>query len=98
MLEPLSVASVCAWLAFNNMGEAAENGGVAAIFGALLASSFVVAVAALAAGLAWDGPWRELPTSVSWPVLQVRGARCWAGHGSGERRRLLPSAASRSCV
>ena len=69
--EPLSIAIVCAWLAWGSLEEAEEEVDMAITFGALLGGSFVVAAAALTAGLAWGGAWRELPTSVSWPVMQA---------------------------
>ena len=72
VLEPLSVAAVCAWLAYGAGWElAADHATEAAIFGALLAANFVVASALLTLGLLRGGAWRDLPTHVNWPLLQV---------------------------
>ena len=71
VLEPLSVAAVCAWLAYGAGWQvAALHATEAAVFGALLAANFAAAVAVLAVGLMWGGAWRELPTRPTWCLLQ----------------------------
>ena len=68
--EPLIVAVVCAWLAYGSMEKAKTQAVAAAVMGSLLGGSFLVAAALLAAGLVWGGAWRELPTSLSWSIMQ----------------------------
>ena len=69
--EPLAVAGLCAWLGYGALDEADDQIAVGVIFGFMLGVSCLFNVAALAAGLAWGGAWRELPTSVSRPVSQA---------------------------
>ena len=69
--EPLAVAALCLWLGYGALDEADDQIVTAAIFGFLLGVSCLANAAALAAGLAWGGAWRELPTSVSWHVSQA---------------------------
>ena len=57
--------------------------------GALLGLNLVVAVALLAAGLVWGGPWRQMPTGWSWAFtqkLEVRAPLCPSGSASGAVR------------
>ena len=68
-VEPLTVAAVCAWL-FYGSREFAEGERVAsAVIGFMLGASFLLSAFLLAAGLVWGGAWRELPTSLSWPIM-----------------------------
>ena len=66
--EPLAVAALCLWLGYGALDEADDQIVTASIFGFLIGVSCLANAAALAAGLAWGGAWRELPTSVSWHV------------------------------
>ena len=68
VLEPLAVAVLCMWLGYGALDEFGNHFTEAAVFGLLLGVSCLANAAALAAGLAWGGAWRELPTSVSWHV------------------------------
>ena len=68
--DPFNVAVVCAWLAYGSWERAKHEAVAAAVMGALLGASFVVAAVLLAAGLVWGGAWWELPTSVPWPIMQ----------------------------
>ena len=67
--EPIGTGIVCAWIAYNALEEAKQQAAAAAICGALLVASCFVSTAALVAGLAWGGAWREMPTSVPWDVM-----------------------------
>ena len=67
--EPIGTGIVCAWIAYNALEEAKQQAAAAAICGALLGASFLISVAALAAGLVWGGAWREMPTSIPWDVM-----------------------------
>ena len=69
--EPLAVAGLCAWLGYGALDEAEHQIAVGVIFGCILGVSCLFSAAALAAGLAWGGAWRELPTSVNRPVSQA---------------------------
>ena len=69
--QPIAVAATCAWIAFGSWDDAVEHPTEAAIFGALLAASCALASALLAAGLAWGGPWRQMPADASWEAVQV---------------------------
>lgn len=70
-VEPLSVAAGCAWLSYNSWEAAQALTVTAAVFGSVLVLSFLVACALLGLGLVYGGPWRELPTSMSWPLAQA---------------------------
>ena len=59
------------WLGYGAGGDVAlEHAVEAAIFGALLATSFLLAAASLAAGLWRNGSRREIPTGLTWFWLQ----------------------------
>ena len=76
VLEPLVVAAVCAWLSYGAYDEAVKHATEAAIFGALLGGSSALAAALLGVGLAFGGPWRELPAGYNWKLLQARPVHC----------------------
>ena len=71
--QPIAVAATCAWIAYGSWDEAVQHPTEAIIFGALLAASCALTAALLAAGLAWGGPWRQMPARASWEAMQVLG-------------------------
>ena len=70
ILEPSTVLVVAVWLAYGSWERARCQVATAAVLGSLLVLNFMAAVALLAAGLAWGGAWRRMP-SLSWPFVQV---------------------------
>ena len=72
VLEPLSVAVVCAWLAYGAGWKlAADRATEAAVFGALLFTNFLAAAFLMAMGLVRGGAWREMPTILNLTLLQA---------------------------
>lgn len=68
--EPLAVLFACLWLSYSTWDTAQRHLTEAAILGAILGASFLVAVFLLAMGLIFGGRWREMPRGLSWPLVQ----------------------------
>ena len=69
MLEPLSAALICAWLAYGSWEKAVAHQTAALVLISLLVLSFVIHAASFALGLIFGGPWREAPTYLNWSLL-----------------------------
>jgi len=69
-IDTVMLVGVGAWLAYGSWDLAVAHQTEAIILGSLLAASFVLHAASLAAGLLFGGAWREFPEGLSWSFVQ----------------------------
>ena len=71
VIEPSTVLVVSIWLAYGSWERAKNQSTAAAVLGALVVVNVTSSAFLLTAGLVWGGAWRELPKSLSWPLVQM---------------------------
>ena len=68
--EPLSILFMSIWVSYNTWGSAKHHMTEAAVLGAILGASFLVALFQTCMGLTFGGRWRRMPRGVSWSLFQ----------------------------
>ena len=68
--EPLAILFMSLWLSYSTWDTARHHLMEAAVLGALLGASFLLALFLMLMGLIAGGRWREMPRALSWSLVQ----------------------------